>query len=122
MKYVWRNANVKGWNENLAFISPKIATFAIMLTFYLTGGEITASLAIKVIGWTELMKNTILTMLSLCVQYTMELLASIDRMQVGNILTNFAYIFSVIPIIEFLLSYFVGHFLTLFMTLDKKEK
>ena len=83
MKFVWRNANVKGLNENLSFISPKIATLAIMVTFYLTGGEITASLAIKVIGWTELLKNTILTCLSMCVQYTMELLASVDRMQVG---------------------------------------
>ena len=91
MKYMWRNANVRGFNETLSFISPKIATFGIMLTFYLTGGEITASLAVKVIGWTELMKNAILLQLSLCVQFTMELLASVDRIQVCEFLQSLMF-------------------------------
>ena len=83
MKYIWRSNTVKGQNENMSFISPKIATFCIMLTFYYTGGNITANTVIKVLSWTELLKGGVLWMLSLFVQYTMELLASVNRIEVS---------------------------------------
>ena len=83
MKYIWRSNTVKGQNENMSFISPKIATFCIMLTFYYTGGNITANTVIKVLSWTELLKGGVVWMFSLFVQYTMEMLASINRVEVS---------------------------------------
>jgi len=82
MSYIWRGSTIKGQNQSLSFVSPKIVTFLIILTYYYVENDIVpAESIIKVISWTELIKSGMLTYLTLAVQFSTELMASLNRIE-----------------------------------------